>query len=100
MLESAIERSCKQYAEARGCLLVKMRGRVGIPDRVLLAQGRAVFIELKRPGEPFTRIQEYRARELNELGFGVYRVDSIEGFMELLDTFLEVVRISGRGAKP
>jgi hypothetical protein len=88
-LESSIERTCRLRAEDRACLLLKLTGVVGIPDRMLLApHGRAAFIEFKRPRLALGAIQEYRVKVLTELGHVVLRVDSVARFDNLLDDIL------------
>ena len=70
--ERHIERCFKKALEAKGALVWKFvsPGIVGVPDRiVLLPGGRAVFAELKRPGEKLRPIQAKRAAELTALGY-------------------------------
>ena len=87
MLENQIERQLKREIEKRGGKALKFTspGTRGVPDRlVLLPGGRAVFVELKAPGEQLKPLQEKRAKELQILGFKVYRIDSIseiQGFI-------------------
>lgn len=40
----------------------------GLPDVLCIRDGRAVWLEAKRPGEEPTRIQTHRIRELSEAG--------------------------------
>jgi hypothetical protein len=40
----------------------------GIPDVLFLRDGRAYFVEFKRPGEKPTKLQEHRMRELEVIG--------------------------------
>ena len=84
--EASIEATCREHATARGYMFVKVTSVVGFPDRMLvLPQGRAVFVELKQPGESLTRIQRHRAGELLDLSHRVYRVDSVGAFDNLMD---------------
>ena len=54
-------------------------GLDGVPDRlVLLPGGRMAFAELKAPGKTPRPLQRYRIEELQQLGFRVYVIDSIE----------------------
>ena len=88
-LESSIERACRQRAEDRGCLLLKLTSRVGDPDRLLVAVGgRVAFVEFKRPGLALEAIQAYRAKALAELGLAVYRIDRVSQFDNLLQDIL------------
>jgi len=56
-----------------------------MPDRiVLLPMGRITFVELKAPGKMMRPLQLRRKRQLEELGFLVYCVDSVEKIDEVL----------------
>lgn len=82
MLESVIERKLKKQIELIGGKAFKFvsPGVSGVPDRiVLLPHGRIVFVELKAPGKKRRKLQEYRAKELQALGFRVECIDTIEG---------------------
>ena len=82
MLESVIERKLKKQIELIGGKALKFvsPGMSGEPDRiVLLPHGRIVFVELKAPGKKRRKLQEYRAKELQALGFRVECIDSING---------------------
>lgn len=66
--EKSIVAKGMAIARSRGYYAVKLHGSafslVGIPDVMLLKEGRAYFIEFKRPGEEPTKIQQHRLREL------------------------------------
>ena len=52
-LESKIERNFRKRIQALGCIVVKFEDPAhrGAPDRLILCpNGRAVFIEFKKPG--------------------------------------------------
>jgi Holliday junction resolvase len=59
-------------AKSLGFYAVKLHGSayslVGIPDVMCLKDGKAYFIEFKRPGEDPTKIQQHRIRELIAVG--------------------------------
>ena len=58
---------------------------VGMPDRLVLIPGGAVvWVELKAPGEKPRLIQEYRHKQLREMGFVCFVVDSYEGVQEVV----------------
>ncbi|ABO49731.1 conserved hypothetical protein [Desulforamulus reducens MI-1] len=79
MNEAQIERKFKREVERRGGKAWKFTspGMSGVPDRiVLLPGGRSIFVELKAPGEEPRPLQVKRAKELTELGFEVYCIDS------------------------
>ena len=88
MLETHVERACRREIERRGGVFRKLTPLVvGDPDRIaLLPNGRIIFVELKRPGEGPSKIQEYRHREIRSLGFEVWVVSSVEELCENLAT--------------
>lgn len=72
-LESKVQsRIIKRY-EAQGWFVVKLvlTSKPGIPDLLCLKDGKAVFIEVKRPGEKPGPLQDYRIAELRRMGFDV-----------------------------
>ena len=88
MREIVIEQKLRKQVEACGCLCLKFvsPGRVGVPDRIILAPGgRTVFVELKAPGEKPSPVQFHVHARLRELGFPVYVVDGPEQIREVLN---------------
>ncbi len=80
MNEGRLERRFKAEVKKRGGKALKFTvpGVRGVPDRIVLLPGaRAVFVELKAPGEQPTPLQVKRAAEFRAMGFPVYCVDSI-----------------------
>jgi len=72
-LESTIQaRIIKRY-EGMGWFVVKLNltSTPGIPDLLCLRQGRAMFIEVKRPKQKPRPLQQYRINQLREMGFEV-----------------------------
>lgn len=74
---------------ALGFWAMKIHGNAytmaGVPDVLAVKDGRAVWMECKRPGEQPTRIQSHRMRELAEAGCKVAVVTSASearGFLE------------------
>ena len=58
----------------------------GIPDRMALMPGGCIaFIELKAPGKPLRPIQEKRKRQLESLGFRVFKIDRPEQIGGIVD---------------
>ena len=76
-LESVIQARIIKRMEARGYYVIKLQltNKNGIPDLLCLKNGKASFIEVKRPGEKPRVLQEYRHNELRELGFDVMILD-------------------------
>lgn len=80
MLESNIERQFKKAVGRQGGKALKLTcpGTAGMPDRlVLLPGGRALFVELKAPGKKMRPLQQKRRKQLQDLGFQVYCIDSV-----------------------
>lgn len=80
MLESTIEKKVKDYAKAKGWLSYKWSSPSvkGVPDRIFLRAGKAVFVEFKATGKRPTKLQQYVINKLREEDCVVYVVDSIE----------------------
>lgn len=72
-LESVVQSRIVKRYEAQGWFVVKLvlTSKPGIPDLLCLKDGKAVFIEVKRPGEKPRALQDYRINELRGMGFEV-----------------------------
>ena len=87
-MEKEIEMKLKQEAELLGGWALKFvsPGTAGVPDRiVLLPKGKLAFVELKAPGKPLRPLQLKRKKQLENLGFKVYIIDShkaVERFLQ------------------
>lgn len=70
-LESKIQARIIKRLESEGYYVVKLilTNKNGIPDLLVLKDGKAFFVEVKRPGEKPRPLQEYRMQELTALGF-------------------------------
>lgn len=80
MLEKHIEQRLVTEVKKMGGLALKFSspGFDGVPDRlILLPKGKMAFVELKAPGKTLRPLQEKRKKQLQELGFNCYVVDSI-----------------------
>jgi hypothetical protein len=73
MRESALQERIIRKAEADGWMVIKIiRANVsGLPDLLLLRDGEARFVEVKRPGRMATPLQELMHRRLRAAGFSV-----------------------------
>lgn len=73
-LESVIQSSLIKKYERQGYMVVKLilTNKSGIPDLLLLKDGKASFVEVKREGQKPRPLQEYRIKELRSLGFEVH----------------------------
>jgi hypothetical protein len=88
MKEQQIEKRLTETVRTMGGLALKFisPGMNGVPDRlVLLPGGIIAFIELKCPGGKLRPIQAKRKRQLEGLGFLVYRIDNPEQIGGILD---------------
>ena len=88
MLEKTIEHKLKSAVKNMGGIAFKFTapGINGVPDRlVLLPYGKLAFIELKAPGKDMRTLQVRRKRQLEQLGFSVYCIDSAEQIGGVLD---------------
>jgi Holliday junction resolvase len=90
-LEKTIVNNVMAVARSMGYWAMKNHGSqfsvAGLPDVLLIKEGRAVWLEAKRPGEEPTRIQEHRMRELIGVGCPVAVVRSAgdaKAFLESL----------------
>ena len=87
MLERELENKLKRAVLDRGGLALKFvsPGLAGVPDRLILLPGaRIAFAELKAPGQKLRPLQQKRKRQLEQLGFAVYTVDSVAEMENLL----------------
>ena len=87
MNEHAIETKLKKAVENNGRLCWKLvcPGTSGVPDRICLMRNRAVFVELKAPGQKPRPIQLRRMNQLRQQGFVALVVDSVDGIKGVLD---------------
>lgn len=87
--EKAIERKLVQECAKAGVLCLKFSSQTeaGYPDRLLLFDGIALWVELKSYGRSQTPLQVKRAQTLNGLGFFVFVIDStsaVKGMMRIV----------------
>lgn len=85
MRESEIKKLCKDKLELWGWMVIHLiqTNQNGIPDTLILRNGRSVFIEFKRPGEKPKELQEYRHRKIREKGFTTIVARSLEDIAHL-----------------
>lgn len=87
--ESAIVAQIVKRLRARGDYVVKLHGgpmqRSGLPDLLVIHQGHVVFLEVKRPGEQVTAIQEHTLGELRRHGATVAVVRSADEAERVID---------------
>lgn len=79
MLEKELEAKFKKRVEEHGAKVLKFvsPGCAGVPDRiVLIPGGRCIFAEIKKPGERLRPLQKHVIRQLINLGYPVWLIDS------------------------
>lgn len=79
-LEKTIVANVMAQGRALGFWVTKFHGNAyslsGVPDVLMIKDGRAFWLECKRPGEEPTKIQNHRMRELSAAGCPVAVVTS------------------------
>lgn len=88
MLEKYIEKQLITAVKKLGGICPKFISPSfdGVPDRlVLLPHGRFAFVEIKAPHKKMRPLQVKRKRQLEQLGFLVYCIDSVEQIGGVLD---------------
>ena len=88
MKEKTLERMLVHAVKNTGGLALKFvsPGMAGVPDRlVLFPGGKICFAEMKAPGKSPTDLQRLRHRQLRDLGFRVYVIDSKEKIGRMLE---------------
>jgi hypothetical protein len=53
----------------------------GIPDLLILKNGIAKFVEVKKPGGKIAELQKYRIKKLREQGFDAVVMDGIDSII-------------------
>lgn len=87
MQEQHLEHTLKTAVETDGGLCWKLTspGTTGVPDRICLKAGRAVFVEVKAPARKPRPIQNRRIAQLRAQGFPVFVIDSPNQIGGVLD---------------
>jgi len=88
MKESVIEAKVIRHAEQQGCFTTKCTGMKGIPDRLVIHEGRHIFIEFKQLGKTPEPIQETVIAKITQAGGKVYVIDNVRDGKELIDKFI------------
>ncbi|MGW0881323.1 VRR-NUC domain-containing protein [Streptomyces sp. NPDC002671] len=84
--ESTIEDYLLSQCRAHGFLCLKFvsPARGGVPDRIVVAPSRTVFVEVKRPGGRLRKLQQLTHAKLRRYGAEVHVVDdnpSVDAFI-------------------
>lgn len=72
--EAMVENHLVRKAKARGWKAFKFvsPGNSGVPDRIVVGNGRVVFVELKSPVGKLSELQKKMIAQLKELGAEVH----------------------------
>mgnify|MGYP003456810062 CR=1 FL=1 len=78
--EKALERNLNKEVKALGGWSIKILSNfiTGLPDRLVLLNGRAYFVEVKSEGKKPSHIQRVVHKKLEALGFTVSIIDTTE----------------------
>ena len=90
MLEREVEKAVVDYAEAKGCISIKLDGmhNRGKPDRLFFYSGRTLVIEMKKPGEKPTKLQQSWLDRFNAIQIKAICVDNIGKGKTAIDQFV------------
>lgn len=91
MTEADIQRKMIEKVEKLGCLVIKIirANKSGIPDLLILVPGgKAVFVEVKKPGGKPSKLQEYYIAKLRLLGFAAFWSNSVDDVVATVVKFL------------
>lgn len=85
MREQLIEQALRKAIESDGGLCWKLTcpGTDGVPDRLCLKAGRAIFVEVKAPGRQPRPLQVRRINQLRAQGFTCLVIDSMSQIEEV-----------------
>ncbi|WP_405776075.1 VRR-NUC domain-containing protein [Streptomyces sp. NBC_01538] len=72
-IEGYLLAQCREHGFL--CLKFVSPGRGGVPDRIVVALGRIVFVEVKRPGGRLQKRQQLMHDKLRRHGAEVHVVD-------------------------
>lgn len=81
-VEKYLTKKCR--ARGYGCLKFTSPGTNGVPDRIIIANGRILFVETKRAGGKLRRLQEEITGEMRRQGADVRVADTRELVDDLL----------------
>ena len=83
--ENAVEQRLRHRVEALSGVCHKfVSTRSGVPDRIVVLQGRTVFVETKAPNGRLSKLQQVRIAELRRNGADVRVLsskDEVDQFM-------------------
>ena len=89
MKESTVESAICAYARSKGVTTQKQNGmhNRGKADQLLMRNGVAAFLEIKRPGEKPTALQLRYLKQRSDDGFAAGWADTVEMGKQFIDRF-------------
>jgi hypothetical protein len=90
MTEAQLERKVVEFCREYKLLTYKFSSPAhrGVPDRIILYRGRALFLELKRPGKKPTKLQERELGELRAAGCAAHWSDNFQTACDIILRFV------------
>lgn len=90
MREAIIEAAVCAYAKSKGCLTFKLssQNQKGQPDRMILKDGRVLFVEFKATGKKLTALQTRWIERLHYHGYSTACCDDINAGKRLIDLIM------------
>lgn len=90
-LERDLEDYFTRRAQSEGMLTFKFTspGQAGVPDRILISDGRVLFVELKAPGKRPRPLQTETVRRMRKQGASCYCISTREQVDRLLYNLAE-----------
>lgn len=93
MLERDVEKEIRIYAEGRGMIAIKLSGpgNRGKPDRLFFYKGRVLIMEVKKPSEKPTKLQQQWLTTFKDMDFDACWADRPGLGKTLIDKFIAKV---------
>lgn len=88
--EGRVESHLKRQCDKRGVLCYKFTSpsNSGVPDRIIVANGKVIFLELKAPDEEPRKLQRHVMKALRKAGADVRVADTSALVDAVLDDIL------------
>lgn len=89
MRESTIEAKIVKYCRENGILTYKFSSpsHRGVPDRVMMRDGKVMFLEVKAPGKTPSALQLHEMTKIHKFGVDVAWVDDFSEARLYLENF-------------
>lgn len=85
--EKQLERKLSEELKKTGAMALKFvsPNKTGVPDRIILCNGWAGFAEIKTTGKNLSPRQRIVKKELEDLGFKYFIIDTIDTLKNCID---------------